>query len=116
MLKRQYGSVLSFIINERLKWDDDLKPKGAPFTCDDDIKILFNDWPYGVEEGIVHLVVWTKFELEDDPTTDDLTERARKEIDGFVTRTFCGRVPDEQVSSMMLSCYGCCADLRLLTL
>lgn len=58
---------------------------------------MYNDWPYGVEEGIVHLVVWTKFELEDDPATDDLTPQARKEIDDYVTRTFRSRMPAEQV-------------------
>lgn len=61
------------------------------------MKILYNDWPYGVEEGIIHLVVWVKFELEDDPATDDLTPRARKEIDDYVKKTFCSRVPPERV-------------------
>lgn len=65
----------------------------------EDIKTLYNDWPYGVEEGIIHLVVWVKFELEDDPATDDLTPRARKEIDDYVKKTFCSRMPPEQVSS-----------------
>lgn len=46
----------------------------------------------------MHLVVWTKFELEDDPATDDLTPRARREIDDYVTRTFRSRVSSEQVS------------------
>ena len=31
------------------------------------MRILYNDWPYGLVDGIVHLVVWTKFDLEDDP-------------------------------------------------
>ncbi|ODH12684.1 hypothetical protein ACO22_08019 [Paracoccidioides brasiliensis] len=63
----------------------------------DDFKILYNDWPYGVEEDIVHLVVWTKFELEDDPATDDLTPRMRREIDVFVERTFRSKMPAEKV-------------------
>lgn len=58
---------------------------------------MYNDWPYGVEHGIIHLVVWTKFVLEDDPATDDLTPQARKEIDDYVNKTFCSRVPSEQV-------------------
>ena len=57
------------------------------------------DCECGVEEGIIHLVVWVKFELEDDPATDDLTPRARKEIDDYVKKTFCSRMPPEQVSS-----------------
>jgi hypothetical protein len=103
-LKLQYGSILNFIVNERLKWGDDLQPKGAPFTCDSDIKILYNDWPYGVETDIVHLVVWTKFELEDDPATDDLTPKARREIEDYVQKTFCRRVPAEQVSIDTFEC------------
>lgn len=67
----------------------------------DDIKILYNDWPYGVDEKIVHLVVWTKFDLEDDPTTDDLTPKARKEIDDYVDKTFRTRVNPENVCSML---------------
>jgi hypothetical protein len=69
----------------------------------EDIRILYNDWPYGVEEGIVHLVVWTKFELEDDPATDDLTPQARKAIDDYVTRKFRLWMPAEQV---------CCSNRR----
>ncbi|KAM7209113.1 Protein of unknown function (DUF3605) domain containing protein [Naviculisporaceae sp. PSN 640] len=51
-------------------------------------KILQNDWPYGLDERIVHLVVWTKFPLEDDPLTGDLKPTVRKQIDDFVKRTF----------------------------
>lgn len=68
----------------------------------DDIKILYNDWPYGVEQGIIHLVVWTKFELEDDPAIDDLTPRARQEIDKYVNKTFCTRVSPERVLHYIL--------------
>lgn len=67
-------------------------------NCQEDIKILHNDWPYGVDERIVHLVVWTKFELEDDPATDDLTPEARQMIDDYVEKTFRSRVNAEQVS------------------
>lgn len=63
----------------------------------DDIKILYNDWPYGVDTKIVHLVVWTKFDLEDDPATDDLTPEARRQIDEYVQRTFCNKVAKENV-------------------
>ena len=45
----------------------------------------------------MHLVVWTKFDLEDDPATDDLTPKARQEIDDFVERTFCSKVPRDRV-------------------
>ncbi|KAB2570917.1 N-acetylglucosamine-induced protein 1 [Lasiodiplodia theobromae] len=95
-LVRNYGSIMDFVLKERLQWTD-LTPRGHPFTNSDDIKILHNDWPYGVDERIVHLVVWTKFELEDDPATDDLTPEARQMIDDYVGKTFCTRVNAERV-------------------
>ncbi|KAF7594811.1 hypothetical protein BBP40_008314 [Aspergillus hancockii] len=97
----EYGSIMRFIVKERLRWGDgnpdDLKPRGHPFMFDEDLRILYNDWPYGIENDIIHLVVWTKFELEDDPATDDLTPRARQEIDDYVKKTFCSQVPPEKV-------------------
>lgn len=63
-----------------------------------DIKILKNDWPYGIDERIVHLVVWTKFDLPDDPDTKELTKEMRREIDEYVDRLFCQAVPKENVS------------------
>ena len=56
------------------------------------MKILLNDWPYGVDPRITHLVVWTKFGFEEDPNTGDLTPQARKGIETFVTATFCTHV------------------------
>ena len=96
-LKREYGSVMNFVVQERLQWPN-LTPSAPPFKDPTkDMKILWNDWPYGVDEKIVHLVVWTKFDLEDDPATDDLTPTARAEIDAFVDKIFCERVGKEKV-------------------
>lgn len=50
-----------------------------------------------MDKDIIHLVVWTKFALEDDPVTDDVTANTRAAIDSYVQRTFW-RVPDGQVS------------------
>ena len=69
------------------------------FEKENDVKILWNDWPYGIDAKIVHLVVWTKFDLEDDPKTDDLTDEARALIEDFVGRTFRHVVGDDNVSS-----------------
>ncbi len=82
-------------------WRRALEVGCFPLTniCSADMKIIYNDWPYGIDEKIVHLVVWTKFDLEDDPATDDLTPRMRKEINRFVDETFCKRVPAHNVRS-----------------
>jgi hypothetical protein len=99
-LKQDYGSVMNFVLSQRLQWTLPILPKGNPFEFADDIKILWNDWPYGIDERIVHLVIWTKFDLEDDPATDDLTATARAEIDRYVDQTFGTMLPKYQVSSI----------------
>lgn len=68
----------------------------------DDIKIIYNDWPYGIDRSIVHLCVWTKFPLdvdEKDPN-GDLTPEMRAKIDAYVEKTFGSRVPSENVSCL----------------
>ncbi|KAJ5805535.1 uncharacterized protein N7503_003137 [Penicillium pulvis] len=100
-IKAQYGSVMRFVVKERLGWGDgdteNMKPKGGMFEFSEDIRILFNDWPYGIDTDIIHLVVWTKFELPDDPVSGELTKEAREAIDQYVQRTFHSRVAAEQV-------------------
>ncbi|KAL8843815.1 MAG: hypothetical protein Q9176_001777 [Flavoplaca citrina] len=98
-LKKKHGSVMNFVLQERLKWADLEQKDPAPFRdpATADIKTLYNDWPYGIDERIVHLVVWTKFDLPDDPDTKVLTKEMRGEIDEYVDKTFCQAVPKENV-------------------
>ncbi|MCJ1329348.1 hypothetical protein MMC10_006027 [Thelotrema lepadinum] len=96
-LNAEYGSVMNFVLWEKLRWQDQRPSSAEPFTNPDDLKILPNDWPYGIDEDIVHLVVWTKFKSEDDPDTGNLTPAARKQIDDFVTKTFRSKVDHENV-------------------
>ncbi|KAI1811795.1 hypothetical protein GGS20DRAFT_592528 [Poronia punctata] len=95
-LRREYGAVIDFVLTQRLHWNMPLKPRGRPFEYDEDVKVLWNDWPYGLDPKIVHLVVWTKFDLEEDPDTGDLTDRARAEIDAYVLKTFGSKVPSDR--------------------
>ncbi|GAB1310434.1 N-acetylglucosamine-induced protein 1 [Madurella fahalii] len=96
-LRQDYGSVMNFILKQRLGWTLPIVPKGRPFVFDEDIKILRNDWPYGIDERIVHLVVWTKFALEEDAETGDLTDGARAEIDAYVRKAFSKIPPDHVI-------------------
>lgn len=111
-LVREYGSVMKFVVEERLLWED-LTCSGRPFSnpsmssyrkgvvhvlmvAPDDFKILYNDWPYGIDERIVHLVIWTKFELPADPDSEigDMAQETRKVIQEFVDGVFsdhCGK-------------------------
>jgi hypothetical protein len=100
-VKEEYGSVLTFMQHKRLSWNTTTPSSSDPFTNPADYKILFNDWPYAVELEISHIVVWTKFLIEDDPATGDLTEKSRQMLEEFVKKTFCedsaGAVPREHV-------------------
>ncbi|KAK4034281.1 hypothetical protein C8A01DRAFT_49300 [Parachaetomium inaequale] len=96
-LKQDYGSVMNFILSQRLQWTLPITPRGRPFELDDDIKVLRNDWPYGIDKRIVHLVVWTKFALEEDAATGDLTDTARAEIDAYVRKAFSKMPPDHVI-------------------
>ncbi|CAK7233530.1 hypothetical protein SCUCBS95973_008625 [Sporothrix curviconia] len=110
-LKQQYGSAVDFVLQERLRWTAaELQERAAEktaaensssvpdFSQADDIKVLCNDWPYGIDERIVHLVVWTKFLLAEDPATGDLTDAARAAIAAYVDTTFGGaHMPPEHV-------------------
>lgn len=111
-LKQKYGSVMQFVVAERLKWPEPIVAAAPPFQSEADIKILWNDWPYGIHEKIVHLVVWTKFDLKDDPVTDDLTPEARKDIDAYVDETFCTSVKQENVSVKLAAFLNARADGR----
>lgn len=42
----------------------------------------------------MHLVVWTKFELEDDPETGLSTDASQKQIHEYVQKTFGSRVKE----------------------
>jgi Protein of unknown function (DUF3605) len=90
-LKKAFGSVLQFIHHERLHWSSTQPSGQRPFENPSDYKVLYNDWPYGIDLDIVHLVVWTKFAFQDDPVTGDLTPESRAMIEAFVQKTFCGK-------------------------
>lgn len=95
-LQNQYGSVMNFMLKERLQWSEPIVPQSTkPFECEDDFKILMNDWPYGLDKRIIHLVVWTKFDLND-------TAEAEAEIEQFVQKTFSTGVKRDKVSGHSL--------------
>jgi len=87
---------MEFISRHRLQWKD-LTPDGPPFSNDDDLKVLYNDWPYGIDPRIVHLVVWVKFDIKDDPNTGFLTREANDEIQAYVDNTFSSRMNHDNV-------------------
>lgn len=99
----QYGSIMNFVCQCRLKWDlpgttNTLTGTGCnpiPFADPADYKILRNDWPYGFAPGITHLVVWLRTPIPTQGDGGDLTEGSRALIEDFVDRTFVARLARE---------------------
>ena len=120
-LKAEYGSAVNYVLQERLRWDvDELSTTATteqtvaaltvamdkPYLSSSpssDVRILCNDWPYGIDERIVHLVVWTKFGLADDPETGDLTDGARASIEAYVHAVF-GELGKDNVGGISPLC------------
>ena len=116
-----------FILRERLGWIRDgngdgkgLIPKGSrPFECESDVKILRNDWPYGIDERIVHLVVWTKFALGEEEEEEGggggggLKREVREVVDRWVRGRFTSaggggeKAPGEDCVSVFSSFFFC---------
>ncbi|KAJ2903828.1 N-acetylglucosamine-induced protein 1 [Zalerion maritima] len=99
-LKQEYGTVMKYMLQNRLGWEEPVMPKGkTPFedAAEEDVKVLMNDWPYGIDERIVHLVVWIKFDLPEEEDGGDITDEARETVEGYMRRTFYGRVKREHV-------------------
>jgi len=94
--KAQYGSITSYILTHRLPSSWGIPPfiyiSPIPFHNPSDYKILLNDWPYGLESNITHLVVWSKTPIETDCENGDVTEESRRVIEGFVERMFVTRL------------------------
>ncbi|KAK9240106.1 hypothetical protein V1525DRAFT_396012 [Lipomyces kononenkoae] len=88
---KQHGSVANFVLFERLNWGPDpalAKPISKElFEVRDDYKMLMNDFPYGFDDGIIHVVVWTKNPIPIAQTgspTADITPEVRQKLTTFV--------------------------------
>lgn len=99
--KADYGSITNFVLKERLEWTP-TDAKATPpvfevrnqelFADENDFKVLRNDWPYGLEKGMTHLVVWLKNVVPINEATGDLTTTSRRDIAGFVEKRFVQRL------------------------
>ena len=69
----------------------------VPFGSSRDLLILYNDWPYGISPGIVHLVIWLKTRIAVEGKEGYLTAASRGLIDEFVKKTFVDRIREEGV-------------------
>ncbi|KAK5946025.1 hypothetical protein PMZ80_000164 [Knufia obscura] len=103
--KKEYGSIMAYVMQKRLKWTPSPRSTAetgplfdyedpTPFQDSRDFRIMPNDWPYGLDKGIVHVIVWLKNRLEVEPPRGDLTAEARTQVDAFIQEHFVQRVMD----------------------
>lgn len=104
--KKAYGSITNFVVQERLAWTprDPDQPVSAhsfthhssvPFEDRRDYAILVNDWPYGFESGIKHILVWTRTPIAVDDDRGDVTPESKRIIEDFVERQFVQTLANE---------------------
>lgn len=91
-VKAQYGSMTQYILANRLpkSWGQPpFTPESrVPFESPADYRALINDWPYGIEPEVTHMVVWSRTQIPTDPETGDLTPQSRVLVQNFVKRYF----------------------------
>jgi hypothetical protein len=110
--KKAYGSITNFVVQERLAWTpkDPDQPVSAhsfthhstvPFQDDRDYAILPNDWPYGFEPGIKHILVWSRTPIAVDDTLGDVTSESKRLIEEFVESQFIRALAAEDGISLV---------------
>ncbi|KAI9167424.1 N-acetylglucosamine-induced protein 1 [Paramyrothecium foliicola] len=91
-IKAEYGSMTQYILAKRLPsswgWPPFSVASSIAFADPTDYHVLLNDWPYGLEPNITHLVVWSRTGIPVDNVNGDLTPESRALVDSFVKRYF----------------------------
>ncbi|KAM4055263.1 hypothetical protein HRG_006059 [Hirsutella rhossiliensis] len=91
-IKAQYGSMSQYILANRLPQSWGQPPftpsSQVPFASPADYKVLLNDWPYGLDPEITHIVVWSRTPIPTDPETGDMTPESRALVQNFVKMYF----------------------------
>ena len=90
--KAEYGSMTNFLLANRLPKEWGSPPftpaSSIPFEDPSDYRVLINDWPYGLDPEIRHIVVWLRTTIPTDPETGDMTPESRALVRSFVKKTF----------------------------
>jgi len=103
-INKRYGTVTKFVLKELLRWTpvdpDATRPvfkchSSIPLSDSRDYQISINNWPYGFEDGIVHLLVWSKPRFKVDEVKGDLIPESRQLVEDFVNRTFIKRLAED---------------------
>jgi hypothetical protein len=109
-VKEKYGSITTYLLNQRLFWDPVDGDDGAltfnvrgvrSFADPADFTILRNDWGYALEQGIRHIVVWLKQRL---PVDEEgaLSDEGKRLVRDFVKREFRDKAGEKDEGSRVI--------------
>jgi hypothetical protein len=94
--KAKYGSMSNYILQNRLpsSWGNPpfTPASTTPFQDSSDFRALLNDWPYGLDQDITHIVVWSRTLIPVEESTGDLTPESRERVKEFVKTYFVERL------------------------
>ena len=58
-----------------------------------------NDWPYGLDKDITHIVVWLKMRIAVQPPDGYLLPESRTLLEDFVDKTFIQTLKDNKIDA-----------------
>lgn len=87
------GGVMEYILVDKLRWTSSMEKRPVAFDEElfgdsRDVRILLNDFPYAMEKGLVHVVVWSRAAIPKEGENGDITAESRDKLAGFVKETF----------------------------
>ena len=96
-IREQYGSMTDYLLSNRLPKSWGRPPfspaLSRPFEDPSDFRVLLNDWPYGLDSNITHIIVWSRTPIATQFADGDMTSSGRSSIEAFVQRYFVDRLP-----------------------
>ncbi|KAG5364889.1 N-acetylglucosamine-induced protein 1 [Yarrowia sp. E02] len=87
------GGVMEYILVDKLRWTSSLEKRPVPYSEElfgdvRDVQILLNDFPYAMEKGLVHVVVWSRAKIPKEGENGDITAESRAKLEAFVNDKF----------------------------
>lgn len=114
-LSLQGITLTDYVLKEELEWkQSDIRsqvaatpdqeystsqPQDLILYNDDDVKIIYNKFPYYLEDSVVHLCVWSKLTIPNDVNSPvgDISPLTKRIIERYLQKTFIdkGVSPDD---------------------
>ncbi|KAK6463227.1 hypothetical protein DFJ63DRAFT_312550 [Scheffersomyces coipomensis] len=104
-LKESNSNILDYLLHHELQWkDEDINNKETNKIFNmhtNDVKILYNKFPYYFEPNVYHLCIWSKNRMEVDINSEegDITDDMKNLIETYINLTFVKglNIPKENI-------------------